>query len=418
MPFSDFGSRFRGNTGIASLMNDLATLPAIGEGELLCRLGGGNPAAIASVSERFRKALLALASDATAFGRLYGVYASPQGHAGFIDALVSLLNTRLGWSVEAENIALTNGSQNAFFMLFNLLAGQSGNEVKRILLPVAPEYIGYADVSIGAPIFTARQPDIELIGDKRFKYHLHAIDAIDSDIAAICLSRPTNPSGNVVIDKELEALSALADRNGIPLIVDNAYGAPFPDIIHVDTTLVWHPSMILCMSLSKIGLPAARTGIVIASREIIAALSEMNAVTNLASNSVTAGMLAPLVASGEILDIAHNEIRPWYADRVALASRLFDEAFDGLPVRMHQPEGAIFLWIWFENLPGGCQALYEALKARGVIVVAGHHFFPGLEGDWPHRRECLRVSIASSEEELTTGLERMATLAREIYATA
>lgn len=43
----------------------------------------------------------------------------------------------------------------------------------------------------------------------------------------ICVSWPTNPTGNVITDEELLKLDALANQHGIPLVIDNAYGVPF-----------------------------------------------------------------------------------------------------------------------------------------------------------------------------------------------
>ena len=44
----------------------------------------------------------------------------------------------------------------------------------------------------------------------------------------ICVSRPTNPTGNVITDEELMKLDLLAQQRDIPLVIDNAYGVPFP----------------------------------------------------------------------------------------------------------------------------------------------------------------------------------------------
>lgn len=63
--------------------------------------------------------------------------------------MARLLNEKLGWPVGPEHIALTNGSQSAFFMLFNMFAGDFEDGVRRrILLPMTPEYIGYADAGL------------------------------------------------------------------------------------------------------------------------------------------------------------------------------------------------------------------------------------------------------------------------------
>lgn len=59
----------------------------------------------------------------------------------------------------------------------------------------------------------------------------------NNKIGAICCSRPTNPTGNVLTDGEMTHLKQLAKKHGIPLIIDNAYDAPFPNIIHTSTTL-------------------------------------------------------------------------------------------------------------------------------------------------------------------------------------
>ena len=87
----------------------------------------------------------------------------------------------------------------------------------------------------------------------------------EGKVGAICCSRPTNPTGNVLTDGEMARLDALAQEHGIPLIIDNAYGMPFSNIIYSDVTLNWHENIILCFSLSKICLPGVRTGIIIAA---------------------------------------------------------------------------------------------------------------------------------------------------------
>src|SRR5690606_33257492 len=76
-------------------------------------------------------------------------YDGPQGKDSFIQALAELLSSELGWPVGPENIALTNGSQTAFFYLFNLLAGEfADGRKKKVLFPLAPEYIGYGDSAL------------------------------------------------------------------------------------------------------------------------------------------------------------------------------------------------------------------------------------------------------------------------------
>jgi len=407
MEFSDFGNKFRADTGIGDLMRDLATLPD--DGRTMHRLGGGNPAQIPAITKRFEQLFRAYADDTDTFKQSATRYSSPTGHEGFTASVAKLLEKQYGWPLTAENIALTNGSQNAFFMLFNMIGGQSGEHFKKILLPMAPEYIGYEDVSVGEPLFVSQRPVIEKLDDQLFKYRLDRDHlSIDDNIGAICVSRPTNPTGNVLTDNEVESLNSLAALHDIPLIIDNAYGAPFPNIIHVPNTLTWNDNVILSMSLSKLGLPGARTGIVVARPEIIDALGQMNAIMNLSPSSLAAGIMQPLFDSGEVLDLCEQHIKPFYQQRATDALNWFREIFKGLPALSHKPEGSIFLWLWFPELEMGSAELYKRLKQSGVIVVPGHYFFPGLSDNWEHKHQCIRVNIGGDAEELKSGLKLIA----------
>jgi valine--pyruvate aminotransferase len=87
----------------------------------------------------------------------------------------------------------------------------------------------------------------------------------------------------------------------------------------------------------------------------------------------------------------------------------------GLPCRMHKPEGAFFLWLWLEGLPQGCTALYRRLKQRGVLIVPGRHCFFGLEEDWTHRDECIRVSYVQDEGAVRRGVAIICDEVRRMY---
>jgi valine--pyruvate aminotransferase len=68
----------------------------------------------------------------------------------------------------------------------------------------------------------------------------------------------------------------------VPLIIDAAYGRPFPGIEFVDSPGLWNDNTVLCLSLSKLGLPGVRTGIVVANESIIETVTAFNATAALA----------------------------------------------------------------------------------------------------------------------------------------
>jgi valine--pyruvate aminotransferase len=251
MKISRFGQKITGTSGIGQLMDDLGGALASDRDFLM--LGGGNPAQIPEVQKSFRASMENLLRDGDKFERTISSYGPPGGDHDFIEAVCALLRSEFGWDIQPKNIALTDGSQTAFFILFNIFAGSLEDGTHRkILFPLAPEYIGYCDVGIADDLFVAHKPRIEHIDDHVFKYKID-FDAIkvSDEIGAICVSRPTNPSGNVLTDAELKRLSDLASENNIPLIVDNAYGAPFPNIIFEEVKPDWNDNAIFCMSLSN-----------------------------------------------------------------------------------------------------------------------------------------------------------------------
>ena len=367
--WSKFGERFARPTGAAELMDDLG-LATAGEHTALL-LGGGNPGKIPAIQSLFRKRLADIAASDSGVDRMLGNYSHPKGDIAFRKALARLLKREYGWPLSADNIALTGGSQAGFFLLFNLLAGEfSDGGFKRILLPVTPEYAGYTDIGLEEHLFVSQRPEIEDRPDGFFKYRVNfnTLD-LDENVAALCISRPTNPTGNVITDEELGELDAMAKQAGVPFIVDNAYGLPFPRIVFSEATPFWNDNVILCMSLSKLGLPGIRTGIIIAHEGYIEALSNMTAVQSLAVASAGAVLVQPWLESGEIIEISRRFITPFYEEKSRAACQALKRELDGVPFKIHVPEGAFFLWLWLPELPITSHELYRRLKAKGVFHV-------------------------------------------------
>ncbi len=415
--FSSLGDKLSGPCGIQDLMDELGR--ALSSDPGMRMLGGGNPAAIPEMQALWREQWRRLLEEEPErLDRALVNYDPPGGNPAFRRAMAAFLQRECGWTCREENVVVMPGGQAAFFNLFTLLAGHDG--CQKILFPIAPEYIGYANQGLHSDSFVAIPGAIEELPDHTFKYHIdfdRLRVALTPDIAAICLSCPTNPTGNVVSGAELAQLRELAAARGIPLILDQAYGLPFPGAIYTDWAPVWDENLIVSISLSKLGLPGTRTSVIVAPERVATAPANMNAVLALANGNLGQALLLPLLEGDRLPRAVREIIRPYYQEKSRLANGVLRAALgDRAPYALHASEGAFFLWLWLKHCPASTEELYQRLKRRKVLVVPGHYFFFGLSAPWPHAHECLRITFSQPEAVVREGLEILADEVAAVYA--
>jgi len=144
-------------------------------------------------------------------------------------------------------------------------------------------------------------------------------------------------------------------------------------------------------------------------------VSQVNAIVSLAPGGIGAAITTNLVSSGQIIRLSRDIIKPFYQKKAADAVEQLSKLLDGIDFHIHKPEGAFFLWLWFRDLPITDAELYQRLKKRGVLVVPGHYFFPGLKEKWRHRHECIRINYAQDKETVSKGLEIIADEVKTAY---
>ncbi|MCW7464786.1 valine--pyruvate transaminase [Leptospira levettii] len=405
--YSLWADRLRKNQGIRSLMEDLGQ--ATGDpNEIL--LGGGNPAPIPEAEVIFEETFGKLAKDPI-LRSLLGDYQAPIGNDSFRELAAEYLSPLLQSKLKKENIAFFNGSQNAYSFLLNLHSGpMADGSFKKILLPVVPEYIGYADQSIAENVFLAKPPNVVSTGKNRFRYELNQSTFDLTGVGVLAISRPTNPTGNVLPLEQLEWMEKSTTKHNIPILIDLAYGNPFPNLIGKESPIQYKEGRTLSLSFSKIGLPGVRFGIVVSDEETINTLSSFAAVSNLAVGNLGVYMMQILVQENVLPKLSENILRPFYEAKAKLALNLFTEAFEkmGVAYEIHDPMGGFFLWIRFPSLSISNHELYHLCKDKRLFIVSGHYFFPGLNSDFSHTKECIRLTYCRKEEELARGAQILA----------
>ncbi|MBD2103492.1 valine--pyruvate transaminase [Leptolyngbya sp. FACHB-261] len=414
-----FGTQMSQLTGVRAIMKDIIETLRAGAGRSFIDLSAGNPVILPEVEQLWRDCTQDLLASSE-YGEVVCRYGSSQGYRPFIDAVVNDFNRRYNLSLTERNILITPGSQSLYFFAANAFGGYTREgSLKQIVLPLSPDYTGYGGVSLYPEAVVSYRPTLEVQeSTHRFKYRPDFSRlVIDQSTGCVIFSRPCNPTGNVLSDEEVDKIAALAAPHDVPVLVDSAYGPPFPALNFTELTPRFGGNLVHCLSLSKAGLPGERLGVAIGHPTVIETLEAFQTNACIHASRYGQAIAARAIKSGALAEIAERIIRPHYQHKFEVLEAALDKAMPtDLPWFLHRGEGAIFAWLWLRDLPISDWEFYQALKAAGVIVVPGSSFFPGLREDWKHMRECVRISLTAPVEEIATGMARLAGIVEQIYA--
>ena len=416
---TQFGEAMSHLTGVRAIMKDIIETLRAGQGREFINLSAGNPVILPEVEQLWRDCTQDLLNSPE-YGEVVCRYGTSQGYGPLVEAICNDFNQRYGLSLTHRHVLITPGSQALYFLAANALGGYTrSGQMKDIVLPLSPDYTGYGGISLVPEAVKAYRPTLEVDeAGHRFKYRPDFSQVqVTADTGFVLFSRPCNPTGNVISDDEVRQIADLAAVHQVPVLIDSAYAPPFPALNFTEMTPIFGDNILHCMSLSKAGLPGERVGVAIGDPALIEVLECFQTNFCIHSSRYGQAIAARAIASGALADISERVIRPYYQDKFAVLEAALESAMPrSVPWYLHRGEGAIFAWIWFDHLPITDQDLYQRLKQEGVIVVPGNPFFPGLREDWPHTRQCLRISLTASATELTTATERLAQVVDELYA--
>lgn len=420
LTLSQIGNQMSALTGVRAIMKDIIETLRANPDESFINLSAGNPVILPEVEQLWRDCTAQLL-ESPDYGEVVCRYGTSQGYQPLVEAIKKDFNQRYGLALNDRQILITPGSQALYFLAANAFGGVAADgQLKNIVLPLSPDYTGYGGICLTPEALKAYQPTLEIDETAhRFKYRpnfdqLH----FDETTGCIIFSRPCNPTGNVLSEAEVQQIADLAAPFDIPVLIDSAYGPPYPSLNYTDIAPILGNNVVHCMSLSKAGLPGERVGIAIGDERIIQILEAFQTNVCIHSGRYGQAIAAQAIQSGALADISVQVIRPYYQAKLALLQSVLDQHMpSALPWFLHLGEGAIFAWLWLNELPMSDWQLYQQLKQVGVIVVPGHSFFPGLSQDWPHKHQCLRISLTATDEEITIAMQRLVQVIEKVYQT-
>jgi histidinol-phosphate aminotransferase len=198
-----------------------------------------------------------------------------------------------------------------------------------------------------------------------------AVDAVRP--ALTWISYPNNPTGNLF---PREALLRLVERSPGLVVVDEAY-FPFSAGATLLDQVGKHPNLLLVRTVSKLGLAGLRLGLAIGPAGWISELEKLRLPYNVNSLSACA---AEFVL--DHLDVLAEQTRAIVAERARIES-----ALDSLPGVRRFPSATNFVLIRL----AGADAVFERLKARGILI-------RNLHGSHPLLDNCLRLTVGTPDE--------------------
>lgn len=334
------------------------------------------------------RAAIAEAALNQAAAHLYGPVL---GNTDLREAVAAEWCRAYGGRVEAGNVAITQGCNQAFCAAIATLAGP-GDEV---IIPV-PWYFnhkmwldmqGVRAVPLGCG--QGMVPDPEA-----------AAALISPRTRAIVLVSPNNPSGAEYPAEVLAGFRDLARAHGLALVVDETYrdfdsreGAPHGLFADPD----WDDTLIQLYSFSKaFRLTGHRVGALVASPARLVEVEKF-----LDTVAICPGQLGQI---GAVWGMAH--LRDWLAGERAEILRRRDamaQVMAGLPGWRVKGCGAYFAWVEHPFAESSATLARRLVAEAGVLLLPGTMFMPEGDPDGPRH---VRIAFANADADGIAALGR------------
>jgi aspartate aminotransferase len=317
-------------------------------------------------------------------------YTANAGIPELRSAIVDKLRVRNGISVDSNDVVVTSGGVAACFTALAAMVNP-GDEV----LLADPSWPNYVQMTV-------------LLGVKAVHYRLRlennlipTVEDIERCITpktkVLIMNSPGNPTGAITPLPRLREILELAHRHNLWVISDEVY-----DEIWFDTSphslqpLDTQERVVSVFSFSKTyAMTGWRVGYLTGASEIVShVLRAQEPTTSCVNSPAQRGAVAALLGDQQCV----AEMRSAYASRAKLVTKILDD--HGVPYA--RPTGAFYTMV---DISGARMSdldfVSRMITERRVAVVPGSAFGPA-------SGNVVRVSLASSESDLQSGVERLA----------
>ncbi len=321
-------------------------------------------------------------------------YSNSEGDERLRQLIAGRYLEKKGLDIPAENIIITNGSQQGIDLLGKVFL----NGGDRVLI----EEPGYLGAIQSLSLFRIAFVPVAMEDDGLDVAALAR--ASQGNRAKMLYAVPTfqNPSGVSYSDANKEQVAALAREHRFVVVEDDPYselrfaGHPGKSFCHF-----LPEQTVLLGSFSKIVAPGLRLGWIAAPRWICDKLIIAKQAADLHTSGLTQKILVEFLEDND-LDLHIAKITEAYGNQCRAMQSALSRHFPGT-IRFTRPEGGMFLW---GRLPGKMDAMelfHQAVREK-VVFVPGDPFYTGAGRTSAFRLSFSCVDPATIEE----GVQRMA----------
>jgi arginine:pyruvate transaminase len=342
--------------------------------------------------------VLDAASKAMRAGRTR--YAHGQGEPQTLEAIAKHLTARSGLPVTADQVLYTAGTQNGLCTALLTLV-QTGDEVL-VPDPYYATYEGLVAASGATFVPVATRPE------DNFHVTAQAIErAITRRTKVLLLNTPSNPTGAVLTQKEVDEIGEVCERHDLWIICDEVYADMTFDVPFCspfDRPHLRHRTLAVSSISKSHALPGFRAGWVASHPDVTPRLV-------LVAEAMLFGS-QPFIE--DALTVALNEKHP-EVDQLRVAFRERAETlikvFEGSKsITARMPEGGMFVMLDVRRTKlTGEEFAWRLLREENVTVMPGESFGNGGSGH-------IRIALTVDSKVLRDACTRIRKLAEKICA--
>jgi 2-aminoadipate transaminase len=381
--------------------SDIAALLKLTEQPEVISFAGGLPAPELFPIEDLKKVDLAILEKE---GRQAVQYGTTEGYKPLREEVAKRMKAKFGVESKADDIVITTGSQQALFILAQILVNRD-----EYILMESPSYMGA--IMAFDPVFP-KYTEVPTDDKGMIPEELDKILAANDKIRMIYVIPDfQNPTGITWPLERRKAFMEVIKKYDVVVVEDDPYGElrydgeNLPSLKSMDT----QDKVVFLGTFSKILMPGLRLGWTIANPAIIDKFVKFKQAVDLGTSTFGQRQAAYYMQMCDV-DAHVKEICALYGKRRSLMCDSMKKYFPA-EVTYTYPEGGLFTWVTLpENIDA--KAIMPKCLAQNVAYVPGGIFYPN-GGHGNH----FRLNYSNMpEDRIVEGIKRLGTVLKEEIA--